>query len=310
MVAWARHAPWGAFLGCEALAAPFLSTHPPSLQLTPLPQAIDQDPYFRMTRDVAPRLGMRKPALVHSRFFPALQGSQTKMSASSAASTIMVTDTPAAVSKKVRAGGVDVGWRAGRGGAGSDGGGMPSVSDQERRLDPPPSPPPLPFPPAPLFLAQIKTHAFSGGQDTLEKHRELGANLEIDVPFQYLTFFLEDDERLAQVCACCCARARHGGEGVSTCAGRPRPPIPSLSPPQIGEDYRSGRMLTSEIKQILIDTLVPMVTAHQEARRRVTDDVVKHFMAVRPLDLTTRQPGRAATGEAAAATPSGGAPSL
>ena len=46
---------------------------------------------------------------------------------------------------------------------------------------------------------QIKTHAFSGGQDTLEKHRELGANLEVDVPFQYLTFFLEDDERLAQV---------------------------------------------------------------------------------------------------------------
>ena len=34
---------------------------------------IVQDPYFRMTRDVAPRLGFKKPALIHSKFFPALQ---------------------------------------------------------------------------------------------------------------------------------------------------------------------------------------------------------------------------------------------
>jgi tryptophanyl-tRNA synthetase len=32
------------------------------------------DPYFRMTRDVAPRLGYLKPALMHSKFFPSLQG--------------------------------------------------------------------------------------------------------------------------------------------------------------------------------------------------------------------------------------------
>ena len=29
--------------------------------------------YFRMTRDVAPRLGYLKPALLHSSFFPAMQ---------------------------------------------------------------------------------------------------------------------------------------------------------------------------------------------------------------------------------------------
>ena len=39
-----------------------------------IPCAIDQDPYFRMTRDVAPRVGFPKPALLHSTFFPALQG--------------------------------------------------------------------------------------------------------------------------------------------------------------------------------------------------------------------------------------------
>ena len=51
-------------------------------------------------------------------------------------------------------------------------------------------------------------------------------------------------------------------------------------------------MLTSEIKQLLIDTLVPMVQAHQAARARVTDDVVRHFMSVRPLDFnSTPTPG-------------------
>ena len=68
-----------------------------------IPQAIDQDPYFRMTRDVAPRIGCKKPALIHSKFFPALQGAQTKMSASAAATTIMVTDTAKQISDKVRA---------------------------------------------------------------------------------------------------------------------------------------------------------------------------------------------------------------
>lgn len=38
-----------------------------------VPCAIDQDPYFRMTRDVAPRLGQHKTALIEARFFPALQ---------------------------------------------------------------------------------------------------------------------------------------------------------------------------------------------------------------------------------------------
>ncbi|RZS14231.1 hypothetical protein BHM03_00045913, partial [Ensete ventricosum] len=35
--------------------------------------SIFQDPYFRMTRDVAPRIGYQKPALIESSFFPALQ---------------------------------------------------------------------------------------------------------------------------------------------------------------------------------------------------------------------------------------------
>jgi len=66
-----------------------------------IPCAIDQDPYFRMTRDVAPRLGLRKPALLHSVFFPALQGASSKMSSSDANSAVLLTDTPNQIKKKI-----------------------------------------------------------------------------------------------------------------------------------------------------------------------------------------------------------------
>ncbi|PNI97325.1 WARS isoform 43, partial [Pan troglodytes] len=69
-----------------------------------IPCAIDQDPYFRMTRDVAPRIGYPKPALLHSTFFPALQGAQTKMSASDPNSSIFLTDTAKQIKTKVSSG--------------------------------------------------------------------------------------------------------------------------------------------------------------------------------------------------------------
>ena len=59
-----------------------------------IPCAIDQDPYFRVARDVAPRLGYAKPALLHAMFFPALQGPGSKMSASIDSSAIFMADTP------------------------------------------------------------------------------------------------------------------------------------------------------------------------------------------------------------------------
>ncbi|DBA93615.1 TPA: hypothetical protein ACH3X3_013692 [Trebouxia sp. C0006] len=66
-----------------------------------IPCAIDQDPYFRMTRDVAPRLNYQKPALIESRFFPALQGESGKMSASDTTSAIFTNDTPKQIKDKV-----------------------------------------------------------------------------------------------------------------------------------------------------------------------------------------------------------------
>ncbi|URE15687.1 Tryptophanyl-tRNA synthetase [Musa troglodytarum] len=66
-----------------------------------IPCAIDQDPYFRMTRDVAPRIGYQKPALIESSFFPALQGETGKMSASDPNSAIYVTDSSKDIKNKV-----------------------------------------------------------------------------------------------------------------------------------------------------------------------------------------------------------------
>jgi tryptophanyl-tRNA synthetase len=46
---------------------------------------------------------------------------------------------------------------------------------------------------------KIKKHAFSGAPKSLEELKEKGCNLKIDVPYNYLRFFLEDDEELAHI---------------------------------------------------------------------------------------------------------------
>lgn len=162
-----------------------------------IPCAIDQDAYFRMTRDVAPKLGFMKPALLHCKFFPPLQGRGGKMSGSLTNTAVYVTDTPKQIKDK------------------------------------------------------INKHAFSGGQETLELQRELGANVDADVSCEWLSFFLEDDERLAQ----------------------------------IKKDYGSGAMLTGEVKKELIGVLQTMVKDHQEKRALVTPEVIQQYMAVRPLEF-------------------------
>lgn len=153
-----------------------------------IPCAIDQDPYFRMTRDVAPKLGYIKPAILHSKFFPSLRGIDKKMSSSDLSSSIYLTDTMEMIKKKIN-------------------------------------------------------KSFSGGKESIEKHREYGADLEIDVPFQYLTFFMEDDDKLEQ----------------------------------IRSDYSSGKMLSGEVKKILIDILQKLVLNHQKKREKITDDIINKF---------------------------------
>jgi tryptophanyl-tRNA synthetase len=65
-----------------------------------IPAAIDQDPYWRMTRDVAERLGYHKPAQIHSKFLPGL-GISGKMSSSKPETALFTTDDPEVIDKKV-----------------------------------------------------------------------------------------------------------------------------------------------------------------------------------------------------------------
>lgn len=65
-----------------------------------IPAAIDQDPYWRITRDAAPRLGFPKPAAIHSKFIPGL-AEGGKMSASMPDSCIFTTDEPEAAKRKI-----------------------------------------------------------------------------------------------------------------------------------------------------------------------------------------------------------------
>lgn len=75
-----------------------------------IPAAIDQDPYWRVTRDVAQKLGYYKPAQIHCRFLPGL-GIGGKMSASEPETSIFTTDSPEAVKHKI--------WNAFTGGKGT-----------------------------------------------------------------------------------------------------------------------------------------------------------------------------------------------
>ncbi|KYH41128.1 MAG: tryptophanyl-tRNA synthetase [Candidatus Bathyarchaeota archaeon B26-2] len=65
-----------------------------------IPAAIDQDPYWRVTRDAAPKLGYYKPAQIHCKFLPGL-GKGGKMSASLPETCIFTTDPPEVVDRKI-----------------------------------------------------------------------------------------------------------------------------------------------------------------------------------------------------------------
>ncbi|MBI2547707.1 MAG: tryptophan--tRNA ligase [Candidatus Aenigmarchaeota archaeon] len=156
-----------------------------------IPCAIDQQPHFFMTNDVAPKLGYPKTATILCRFLPGLQGmhKEGKMSSSIENTTIFATDSP----EKVR--------------------------------------------------DKINRYAFSGGRETTEEHRKKGGNPDIDVSYQYLTYFLEDSKKLKQ----------------------------------IYDDYKSGKMLTGELKKITIDVINSFLKEHQ-ARREKAKNQIEKFM--------------------------------
>ncbi len=65
-----------------------------------IPHAVDQDPHFRLSRDVLPKLGYYKPASIQCVFLPSLQQSG-KMSASVETTAIFTKDEPDVIKRKV-----------------------------------------------------------------------------------------------------------------------------------------------------------------------------------------------------------------
>jgi tryptophanyl-tRNA synthetase len=151
-----------------------------------IPLGVDQDPHFRITRDVAPKIGKQKPALIHNIMIPGLEGPGGKMSASSENGTIYTTDAPDVVKKK------------------------------------------------------INKYAFSGGQPDIEQHRKIGGNPDVDVSYQYLRIFFEPDDNKLK---------------------------------SIHDDYKSGKMLTGELKGILIEKINEFLEVHQEKREKAKDQI-------------------------------------
>ena len=153
-----------------------------------IPLGVDQDPHFRLTRDVAPRIGKPKPALIHNIMIPSLEGTGGKMSASEENTTIYTTDTPEVVKKK------------------------------------------------------INKYAFSGGQPDVAQHRKLGGNPDIDVSYQYLKIFFEPDD---------------------------------IALKKIYDDYKSGKMMTGELKAILIEKINDFLKDHQKKREKAREQIDK-----------------------------------
>ncbi len=153
-----------------------------------IPHAIDQDPHFRVTRDVIQKVGFSKPASIQCRFLPGLGGMHCDGKMSTAAgetTTIYVTDDAKTVKDK------------------------------------------------------INKYAFSGGKDTTEEHRKYGGNPDVDVSYQWLTFFEEDDKKLQK----------------------------------IYHSYKSGALLSGELKAILIEKINAFLKEHQKKREEAKDKV-------------------------------------
>lgn len=86
--------------------------------------------------------------------------------------------------------------------------------------------------------------AKTGGKDSLEEHREKGADVEEDMVFELLAFHLiEDDEELAR----------------------------------IREEYSSGEMLSGELKQIAKEKVEEFLIQHQKKREKAAAKVEQYI---------------------------------
>lgn len=124
----------------------------------------------------------------------------------------------------------------------------------------------------PIFLTDTEEEirqkirvCFSGGRDTKREHLELGADLTIDVPYQWLLVFMESDEELEEIAK-------------------------KYGPPNSNGDVK---MMSSDIKKILTDVILKYVKEHQEKRNAITEEVFDHYFNPNRyfnLERPTREP--------------------
>jgi len=115
--------------------------------------------------------------------------------------------------------------------------------------------------------------SFSGGAETLEQQLREGSDLEADIPYQWLRFFLDDDEELATI-----AKAY----GKPTCPCGPTCSCDPCTCTSSSTDT-TGRMSTGQVKQRLTEIMTEVVTGHQKARESVTPEVLAKYMTRRSL---------------------------
>lgn len=66
-----------------------------------IPMGVDQDPHFRISRDVVERLGHKKPSIIHAKMMMPLIGGEGKSSSTGGSKTIFMTDSPKEVKNKI-----------------------------------------------------------------------------------------------------------------------------------------------------------------------------------------------------------------
>ena len=86
--------------------------------------------------------------------------------------------------------------------------------------------------------------SFSGGQATLEEHRKKGGNPDVDVAYQYLRYFFEEDDKELE---------------------------------RIRNEYVSGELLTGEMKSICIEKASEWMKNHHELKDQ-NQHLVKMFL--------------------------------
>ncbi len=93
---------WPCFQAAPAFSTAFSNVFGDQHVQCLVPMAIDQYPYFRMARQIAEKLGYKKPATIQSRFLPSLEQVHDKASSTGSKEVIFMNDSHDAVSRKIR----------------------------------------------------------------------------------------------------------------------------------------------------------------------------------------------------------------